>query len=139
MSREIKFRSWDVQKKVMFSPAGIYWNSIATAYFHKPDDEKYIYLNAQHLNENDFILMQYTGLKDKNGVDLDWWEDDILEDDNGYKFQIKYLDDSMRFGLLCLADLPIENYYFIQWDYQIEDLKKIGNIHENPDLLKDLF
>lgn len=90
-----------------------------------------------HQDETDQALMQDTRSTDKKGKDLDWWEDDILEDEDGVKFKIVYLERLMRFGLLCIHDFPIENYYFIHEDYQTEELKKIGNIHEHPELLED--
>ena len=78
--------------------------------------------------------MQYSKLTDKEWVDLDWWEGDILEDDDGYRFRIDYLGDVGRYGVLALADLPIEKYYFIWEDYPADELKKIGDIYHDPKL-----
>ena len=68
---------------------------------------------------------QYTGLTDKNGVRI--FEGDIVryEDDIGY---VIYNGDDARF----LVDSP--NMY-ISMDYSNE-FEVIGNIHDNPELLK---
>ena len=124
--KDIKFRAWDGKQMLNRTLYDRNWYN---------EDDKCI-RRAMPRDSNTLKVMQYTGLKDKDGKGLDWWEDDILEDEDGYRFQIKYIDDYMRFGLLCLADLPIENYYFLQYDYDPEDFKKVGNIHDNPELLE---
>lgn len=135
MSREIKFRAWDKKEKEM---CYAFWLGFkgkpGTEYGSLPPE--FLHCNAPAVDEfSSIILMQYTGLKGKDGVVRDWWEDDILEDEDGFRFRIDYLGDVGRYGFLALSDLPIENYYFPFYDYQLDELKKIGNIHENPDLL----
>ena len=68
---------------------------------------------------------QYTGLTDKNGVRI--FEGDIIrfEDDIGY---VIYTEGYAKF----LVDSP--NRY-ISMDYSSE-FEVIGNIHDNPELLK---
>ena len=69
------------------------------------------------------ILMQYTGLKDKNGKEI--YEGDIInwttEDVNDV---VRFKDGTFMIGDVCSFNVSVSN------------LEVIGNIYENPDLLK---
>jgi uncharacterized phage protein (TIGR01671 family) len=72
MDREIKFRVWDVENKEMlevqkldFEPT-FYGGRIAI----RPDQY------SDYFDPEDMILMQYTGLHDKNGKEI--YEGDII-------------------------------------------------------------
>lgn len=82
---------------------------------------------------DDIILMQTTGLQDKNGKtyyegDLVKWDDEI--------FQVKF--DRYQFVLEGFyeprQDVPYD--FFSEGAYR--DAEIIGNIYENPNLLEDL-
>lgn len=63
--REIKFRAWDKSEQEMVDWPGL---------VNDPDNWWYELMSGQ--NEED-VLMQYTGLKDRNGVDI--YEGDIVQ------------------------------------------------------------
>ena len=73
-------------------------------------------------------LMQFTGLLDKQGVDI--YEGDIVEYDNAVGFwygEVKYINQYSAFR--CVFNDG-------RWTDLYENIKVIGNIHENPELLK---
>ncbi|BBM17695.1 hypothetical protein G15_1340 [Enterococcus avium] len=94
-------------------------------------------LSFAEMSPDDYILMQSTGLKDKNGVEV--FEGDIVKVSN-HPFQKK--EDS--------AGIEIDGNYLINWsdhsltwlagDLLLHQLKPyievIGNIYENPELLE---
>jgi hypothetical protein len=81
-----------------------------------------------------YLLMQYTGLKDKNGVDL--YEDDILESDSGGRYRVVWND--CIFGpsweMKFLPDYGGDYNTFA--DYPAFEMAIIGNIYESPELLE---
>ena len=127
--REIKFRAWDGMK--MITPYSV---RAGKAFVIKPcnRDDKVIsedgvnyYCNWDIDVPTDFPLMQYTGLKDKNGVEI--YEGDIVEAPHDFGpggFS------SRRFSVF----FDMENGY--QWQYWLmNEALVIGNIHETPELL----
>lgn len=84
---------------------------------------------AQITISDDCIWMQYTGLKDKNRTEI--YEGDIVRvdwNDNRYKpviCEVQWVNEtaSWSFGAGSTAE--------VNWSHEI-----IGNIHENPELLK---
>ena len=66
MTREIKFRAWDKKEKQFVSNFGVNWfltNTGNIVYDYKPE----IHMTPESL---DWVVMQYTGLKDKNGTPI---------------------------------------------------------------------
>jgi len=113
--REIKFRSWDKENKRMCRMYSLILpNTTGT-----------------ESEERNKIYMQYTGLKDKNDVEI--FESDIVSyyDDGGVaKIIGKVVFD--RFGWSMEGQ-----YHFNSWiaDMEVDDIQVIGNIWENPELL----
>jgi len=111
MKREIKFRAWDGEK--------IY------------DESMCEYMGGYGIMFEQFqtphALMQYTGLKDKNGVEI--YEGDICKGfyaaSNAGEYQNQIIWDEHEAGF-TFANSPL-------WTW--ESLEVIGNIHENPELL----
>lgn len=121
--REIKFRAWDKGKKI-FLPQDSF--AVLTDHYAGPlfvmvkDFENY--RDGEFGYQNDFELMQYTGLKDKNGVEI--YEGDILDFHNGYIQVIHFYDGCFR-----LKDNPYQSNY--------EHGLVIGNVYQNPELLNN--
>ena len=126
--REIEFRAWYKPSKKMFKVGQITLKKGIWSY--EPDNKEHIGVCIPY--QPSFILMQYTGLKDKNGkkifegdiIDvtrLCIWERGIVILKNGCFF-IK-----VKETLLPLYECEINNY----------KLEVINNIYDNPKLLKE--
>jgi uncharacterized phage protein (TIGR01671 family) len=110
--REIKFRAWDKINKVMYSDV------------HEKDSF------AEKLSRsNEYHIMQFTGLKDKNGKEI--FEGDVLS------YPIP--NDEMR-GVIIWGKYE----YIVEYSYENADYiatigedgcEVIGNIYENPELV----
>ena len=129
--REIKFRAWDGKMMRPSKQIGI-WQS------------KCLFLDDGLVKK--WILMQYTGLKDRNGVEI--YEGDIVKwghikggEEDPIRVaevrmgpQVEFVsrqkrvcrtgEDEYRFGYGTFAYRDTQNWICV-----------IGNIHENPELL----
>ena len=83
-----------------------------------------------------FELMQYTGLKDSNGKEI--YEGDIV------RYEIPWLDNEKVIRLIKYDETFLgfvggdkEKTYIILYEIlEMENIEIIGNIYENPELLK---
>lgn len=125
MNREIKFRAWHKDLKKMFKIGQITlekgtWN-------FEPNDRDFIGISIP--SQPSFVLMQYTGLHDKNGKEI--YEGDIVK---SYYYIDTPNGEQERFNQKVI------NYNDVLCEYKInafENLEVIGNIYENPELLEE--
>lgn len=146
--REIKFRAWDKKSKKMRVVSSIVFDSYSE--FSKNIKVKLVNLwgkifpayddgecNTDILVKREgstFVLMQYTGLKDKNGVEI--YEGDILiiELDWGYGLSKIYTEVYFDKGMFkAKAINSHEDTPLIEMPY----FEIIGNIYENKELLNN--
>ena len=130
--REIKFRAWDKEtQKMIKQEEGISGSNgfISLVEFQIGYGEGF---NPKNIEE--IILMQYTGLKDKNGKEI--YEGDNLKYQFSYSKILTapvvyqksgfYLDDKFEAGLIPLS-----------WIVENGSCEVIGNIYQNPELFNN--
>lgn len=97
----------------------------------------YSKLIRKYIPFGEAILMQYTGLKDKNGVEI-FEGDVVIAWSQGVKgiFEIKRRIDGL--WLLYPAWKDGQFWYLSPTEDGRETIEIIGNIYENPDLLESV-
>lgn len=137
MSREIKFRAWLKKQKKMVEVHKIdFQDRVITHYL---DDLPFPTLIK--CSFDDVELMQYTGIKDKNGKEI--YEGDIIDIHQTVNGRNLFVVEITNTGLV------IPRYAYKQgfkYQYDIRELLEvneydkeievIGNIYDNPELLE---
>lgn len=123
--REIKFRAWHKEKKIIGEVLGI---DILHKEIFFSDEDVDCY---EHTDFKDIELMQYTGLKDKNNKEI--YEGDIVKLRTNHGIGVvKNYDEWGAFVVEYIKPRPLA---VLGTNYYKEDIEVIGNIYENPELL----
>jgi len=126
-NRKIVFRAW--YKDEMYEAEDV-WN------FGVDNEFGYQFGDAEEfgVNKDEVVLMQYTGLDDKNGVPI--YEGDVIlapqeNVDPDYKVTVVEFDDGAY-----VLNHKNSNVILQRWLLSHMEMEVIGNIHQNPELIK---
>lgn len=116
--RTIKFRAWDKENKRMIDSSS----------------SQSVFFPADGLGLPQYELMQFTGLLDQEGEEV--YEGDVVEGNpigsNGTIIgKVVWLND----GWFVSDETDRDNEKRLHYDF-FGRIKKLGNVHENPELLK---
>lgn len=135
MQRIFKFRAWNNGRKKMTKS----WSLVEL--IENGSEWGVAHNKRANMADFDFAIMQFTGLKDKNGKGQETYHQDILRVGDGYcgdhleqggNFIIEWVDDgwvvvNKEGTFLCTLFEAIYN----------RGAEVIGNVWENPELLED--
>jgi len=141
--RTIKFRVWCKTTK-HFTDIPFYSCSGGQLLWHHTGNQ----ITISNIDDGDYVIQQYTGLKDKNGKEI--YEGDVLEehhfedwgDKEGFDYfgvvrYKTYPNDSMVLQLAGYVTYPNAEENKNYGGNRISlDCEVVGNIFENKDLLK---
>lgn len=162
MKREIKFRAWSLKDKILAEVENINWSGKIHVCYKKGNPKSGYFFGGNYIGDDwekdEYVLMQYTGLKDKNGKEiyegdiikgqfkhydpiLDSWREDekmggiVFWDLYGWRIEvIESLCEKERIGMVNYFDFSINGVYWASKEF--EDIEVIGNRYENPELLQ---
>jgi uncharacterized phage protein (TIGR01671 family) len=137
--REIKFRAWDKGIETMCSVISIDFKSeLAHLEFTHKNGKVY---GDPAVAFHKLELMQYTGLNDKNGQEI-CEEDIVYFNDFAYDRTGGHVEDNILNGKvyfdsgMWLIETAKGHYTLCDSILNDEELEIVGNIYENPEILK---
>lgn len=151
MNREIKFRAWDKEDKEMY-----YSDKNCVVSYDNVGESIFLLGDKTGKELSNYELMQYTGLKDKNGKEI--YEGDILRQNSNDKdlvevcygeFGVRSLETEEVIDNICgwnlkvvetdglskiepfCYDTPLNGFWIEKLGIEV-----VGNIYDNPELLE---
>lgn len=121
---EIRFRAWDKEAKQFLHDIQNEWGGADGDYPPFPF----------YIDNKNFVVEQYTGIKDKNDEKI--YEGDIVIYKNGFKYYVEWSEIN---AMWCLVQIRTKLAIPYTGGINGQDIHRcevIGNLHENPELMK---
>ena len=133
--RTIRFRAWDEQNKIMHNDFQFIKSGDEGNDWIVFTSDKQTLQDSTHHFENPYFgqqlkIMEYTGLKDKNGKEI--YEGDVTKH-HSHNTISKWIYSSRYLQFMSLESDGTHRYYF---DIDKDKLEVIGNIYQNPELME---
>lgn len=133
--REIKFRAWDKELNRMCDVIQLGVRDIIVNSIEEDEISGFLPIDR-------FEIMQYTGLKDKNGTEI--YEGDIIRTHENRIQKVIWHNNGFKLEYKFKRSYRGESYWETRKDIELSEtnnkrwgIKVIGNIYENPELLKE--
>ena len=91
----------------------------------------YIYYDCEDYEVDPATVGEYTGLKDKNGVEI--YEGDILRSSLGWVFPVEWDEENARY----IGHVMRDGEWYVCYVGREPAAEVIGNVHDNPELAKE--
>ena len=126
--REIKFRAWNTRRKEMEMIDDMYW-------FEENQ--------CHHNGDNDYVIQQYTGLKDKNEKeiyegDIIQWVEGVCDDEEPDFAEVKYGNGEFDGGIYKYIGFYLERDGEILEPYEVTNMIE-GSEYHNYEVIGNIF
>ncbi len=151
--REIKFRAWDISAEKMITDGLDFELNLLD--IDLGDHNPWSGIGYPSYYDKYFKIMQFTGRKDSDGVDIyerdivqfTWWWFDGSQRESLLTGEIVYSNENMSFQLKGVKNKEWERHTgyendsdyltpFSELNFEEADFSVIGNIHTTPELLQ---
>lgn len=146
MKRELKFRGLRNNGEWIYGGFCRRWNNKPCVVVYNPkerDDDPNSYEDDWEIYVDVYedTIGQFTGLLDKNGKEI--YEGDIITVNGNYPRVVLW--DKMTWGLMP-TEFYHDKYFWVMnlqhpgtdwWEEFADEFEIIGNIHDNPELIKE--
>lgn len=138
MSRELKFRAWNIPNKFMYTDIQ---NGVICE-----NEKGQLVLGVSFgkiCRDAGSVIMQFTGLEDKNGKEI--YEKDLLKGHDGFIYRVWFVKGGFAINVPVKKfknDIKMDYPFPLQpladeqtCSYVESQCEIIGNIYENPEIL----